>query len=150
MCPPCALPRRHDRFERVHAHMAKEANSCGKRGLFMWKKRPIRMAKEAFSYGKRGLFMWQKRPNLPRRHDRFERVHGRHAACHPCGIYVCMRRRQKRPIHILYGKRGLLSVSMGVTLPVTPEVSAVPKQTYSQAKEAYSCGKRGQSICWHT
>jgi predicted metal-binding protein len=42
--------------------MAKEAYSYGKRGLFIWQKRPIHMAKEAYSYGKRGLFIWQKRP----------------------------------------------------------------------------------------
>jgi len=42
--------------------MAKEAYLDGKRGLFLWQKRPISMAKEAYFYGKRGLFLWQKRP----------------------------------------------------------------------------------------
>ena len=35
--------------------MAKEAYSYGKRGLFIWQKRPVHMAKEAYSYGKKGL-----------------------------------------------------------------------------------------------
>jgi len=46
----------------VHIHMAKEAYSYGKRGLFIWQKRPVHMALEAYSYGKSGLFIWQKRP----------------------------------------------------------------------------------------
>ena len=42
--------------------MAKEAYLYGKRGLFIWQKRPVYMAKEAYLYGKRGLFTWQNRP----------------------------------------------------------------------------------------
>jgi hypothetical protein len=42
--------------------MAKEAYAYGKRGLFIWQKRPMHTAKEAYSYGKRGLFIRQKRP----------------------------------------------------------------------------------------
>ena len=34
---------------------------CGKRGLFIWQKRPIYMAKETHLYGKRDPFIWQKR-----------------------------------------------------------------------------------------
>jgi len=30
--------------------MAKEAYSCGKRGLFMWQKRPIHVAKEPYEH----------------------------------------------------------------------------------------------------
>ena len=32
--------------------MAKEAYLYGKRGLFIWQKRPVYMAEEAYSYGK--------------------------------------------------------------------------------------------------
>jgi hypothetical protein len=45
----------------VVCHCAKEAYSYGKRGLFIWQKRPIHMAKETYSYGKRDLVLWQMR-----------------------------------------------------------------------------------------
>jgi len=51
-------------------HMAKETYSYGKRGLFIWQKRPTNTSipevclsvSETWLYGKRDLFMWQKRP----------------------------------------------------------------------------------------
>ena len=39
----------------LHASVAKETYLYGKRGLFLWQKRPIPMAKETYLYGKRGL-----------------------------------------------------------------------------------------------
>ena len=50
--------------------MTTEAYVYGKRGLFVWQKRPIAISipevcvsvKRGLPYGKRGLFMWQKRP----------------------------------------------------------------------------------------
>jgi recombinational DNA repair protein RecT len=83
----------------VHIHMAKEAYSYGKRGLFIWQKRPVHMAKEAYSYGKRGLFLWQKRP-IPMAKEAYS--YGKR------GLFIW----QKRPVHMAkeaysYGKRGL-------------------------------------------
>ena len=64
-------------------HMAKEAYSYGKRGLFICQKRPIHMAKEAYSCGKRDLFICQKRP-----------IHMAKET------YSYVKRGQKRPIHM--------------------------------------------------
>ena len=43
--------------------MAKEACLFGKRGLFIWQKRPAYMANETCLYDTRDLFEWHNRPN---------------------------------------------------------------------------------------
>jgi len=97
------------------ASVPKESYLYGKRGLFIWQKRPlavtqhsglrqcqkrpIYMAKEAYFYGKRGLFIWQKRPIYMAKEAY---LYGKR------GLFIW----QKRPIYMakeayLYGKRGL-------------------------------------------
>ena len=49
-------------WQKRPSNVAKEAYSCGKRGILMWQKRPTHAAKEAYSSAKRDLLMWQKRP----------------------------------------------------------------------------------------
>ena len=47
---PQGLQHHTRNSQKSPIHIAKEAYSHGKRGLFTWQKRPIHMAKEAYSY----------------------------------------------------------------------------------------------------
>ena len=44
------VQRRHHVRLLTYAQVSKEACSYGKRGLFIWRKRPIHMAKEAYQH----------------------------------------------------------------------------------------------------
>ena len=107
-------------WQKRPIHMAKEAYSYGKRGLFIWQKRPIHMAeeahghtvlqdlprrggttvhmaKEACSYDTRGVFIWQKRRIHTAKEGALQREEETHVTCRDAE-HVCSH---------AYGKRGL-------------------------------------------